>query len=227
MSTTITQVANTTSIRSAEFVRLTINTATSEIYTFSSSFRNELIYFDPNNVPVLPADTSTSTVYTSSTFSCLGGLMQVGEQHRDLRATSFDTNLVIVGLDPGGYNSHADPGGANTTSSNIARVLSRPIRGSVIEIYRGFYNSSYQLVNFVQRFRGIVTGYNITEEIQDGFDTFSIALNCSSYKRVLENNIGGRRTNSNEWDTFYAGADTSMANIEALHGTEFNFGKAV
>jgi hypothetical protein len=227
MTTSITQVANTTSIRSAEFVRLTITTATSEVYTFSSSYRNELIYFDPSGQPVLPDARSTSTIYTSSTFSCLGGLMQVGEQHRDLRATSFDTNIVVTGLDPGGYASHDDPGGANTTGSNIYRVLSRPIRGSIIEIYRGFYDNNYNLVNFVQRFRGVVTGFNIDESIQDGMDMFSVALNCSSYKRVLENNIGGRRTNNNEWTNFYAGADTSMSNIEALSGTEFNFGRTV
>jgi hypothetical protein len=227
MTTAITQVANTTSIRSAEFVRLTITTtATSQVYTFSSSYRNELIYFDTNNVPTLPANRGGG-VYTSSTFSCLGGLMQVGEQHRDLRVTSFDTNVVITGLDPGGYDSHGDPGGANTTGSNIYRVLSSPIRGSIIEIYRGFYDNNYNLVNFVQRFRGVVTGYQITEEIQDGMDMFSVALNCSSYKRILENNIGGRRTNNNEWTNFYAGADTSMSNIEALSGTEFNFGKTV
>ena len=230
MPTSIPQVANTTSIRSAEFVRLTITsttTSTANIYTFSSSYRQETVYIGSDQTPyTTPPSTGT---YTTSTFSALGGLMAVGEQHRDLRATSFDTNITLTGLDPAGYSSHDDPGGANTTMSNIALVLSTPIRGSQIEIFRGFYNNNYQLVNFVPRFKGIITGYTIAEDVHDSTDIFSITVNCSSYKRVLENNIGGRRTNSNEWALYddYYGTDTSMVSIERLSGALFDFGKKV
>jgi hypothetical protein len=232
MPTSITSVANTSSVRTAEFVRMTVtytDATPTETYTFSSSYRPELIYFDPAGTPVLPDAINTTTVYTSSTFSCLGGLLGVGEQHRDLRATSFDTSITVTGLDPAGYSSHDDPGGASTTASNIALVLSKPIRGSQIEIFRGFYNKNYTLESIVRRFKGVVTGYTITEDVQDGHDIFTVSVNCSSYKKVLENNIGGRRTNSITWNQFtpYYGTDTSMANIEKLNGALFDFGKKV
>jgi hypothetical protein len=226
----IPSVANTTSIRSAEFVRLTIQsttTATESIYTFSSSYQTENVYVDSDgDITVTPPNTGT---YTTSTFLPMGGLLGVGEQHRDLRATSFDTNITLTGLDPAGYSSHDDPGGANTTASNIALVLSTPIRGSEIEIFRGFYNTNYNLVEFVPRFKGIITGYTIQEDVQDGRDIFTVNVNCSSYKKVLENNVGGRRTNSNEWEQYvsFYGTDTSMVNIEKLNGSLFDFGKKV
>jgi hypothetical protein len=238
MPTTIPQVANTTSIRSAEFVRMSIssnNTSTVDVYTFSSSYRAETLWEEfvvgtdaptGNWATTEPLSPGFGVYWSSGTFTCLGGLMAVGDQHRDLRATSYDTSITVTGMDPAGYSSHEDPGGANTTMSNIALVLSTPIRGSDIEIFRGFYNSNYEMVNFVPRFKGIVTGYTISEDIQDGTDIFAVTVNCSSYKRVLENNIGGRRTNSNEW-AIYDDTDTSMNNIEKLSGALFDFGKKV
>jgi hypothetical protein len=164
---------------------------------------------------------STST-YTFSTaykieivdgveYTPLGGLLGIGQQQRDLQVTSFDTTLSLSGIDP----------------SNIQLVLGTPIRGSKIEIFRGFYNEDYEIVNFVRRFTGVVTGYNIAEEREANNNTFSVAINCSSYKTVLENNIGGRRTNRDTWDYFYGRSDTSMDNVDKLNGAYFDFGVPV
>jgi hypothetical protein len=192
MSTTITNVVNTSSIISAEFVKLTIvTTSTSTVYTFSTSYKNETV----NGV----------------VFKALGGLVQVGQQQRDLKVSAFDTNVALVGIDP----------------ANINLVLANPIRGSEIEISRGFYDAGYNLINTVKRFTGIVTSYTIEENRQDRDDTFGIVISCSNYKTVLENNVGGRRTNRDDWTRLYGTTDTSMDAVEKLNGAYFDFGVPV
>jgi hypothetical protein len=190
MSTVIPEVIATPKVKSAEFIKLTVNTST---YTFSSSYCAETI--------------------NGQRYTPVGGLLQIGQQNRDLRATSADTTISLSGLDP----------------DNIYLVLGEPIRGSEVEIYRGFYNNNYQLGNVVKRFTGIVTSYNVSEEFNNdaNMDLFSVSISCSSYKVVLENNVGGRRTNQDTWDYWYAGADTSMANVSKLNGAYFDFGVPV
>ena len=196
MSTPIPEVVATARVRSAEFIKLTVNNgSTSTVYTFSTSYRAETI--------------------NGQRYTPVGGLLQIGQQNRDLRATSADTTIALSGIDP----------------DNIFLVLGTPIRGSEVEIYRGFYNDSYILstATVVKRFTGIVTSYNVSEDhdAESNTDMFSVAINCSSYKTVLENNIGGRRTNQDSWDIFYNGTDTSMVNVPKLNGAYFDFGVPV
>jgi hypothetical protein len=195
MSTTIAQVQNVPVVRSAEFVKLTISVEGEDdiVHTFSTSYRHEIV--------------------DGVDYSPLGGLLGIGEQHRDLRVTSFDTAISLSGVDPNQFQSE-----------NIYIVLNEQIRGSQVEIYRGFYDDDYTLSNFVPRFKGIVTGYNVSEQRERDQDMFNITINCSSYKMVLENNVGGRRTNSVTWKYWYNGQDTSMDNIEKLSGAYFDFG---
>jgi hypothetical protein len=168
------------------------------------------------------ATTSTSTVYTFSTsykhetiegvdYTPLGGLVAVGQQQRDLKVTGFDTAVTLVGVDP----------------ANINLVLATPLRGSTIVLHRGFYNSNHIISTAYKRFTGIVTGYNISEEREGDNDTFTVSISCSSYKTVLENNIGGRRTNRDTWSYLYGNTDTSMDSVERLNGAYFDFGVPV
>lgn len=181
-------------VNNAEFVKLTIyneygNTANSNVYTFSSSYKEETI---------------GNTVYTP-----LGGLLGVGIQQRDIRVTSADTSLSLSGID----------------GNNMYNVLSSKIRGSKVEITRGFYDNNYVLSNTAQRFTGIVTSYNITEERVDQTDNFTITLNASSFKNTLENRVAGRKTNSESWK-LYNPTDTSMDRVPSLADQKFDFGKA-
>jgi hypothetical protein len=196
MSTPIPEVVDTARVRSAEFIKLTVvDGSTSTVYTFSSSYKAETI--------------------AGQRYTPVGGLLQIGQQNRDLRATSADTSISLTGIDP----------------DNIFLVLGTPVRGSEVEIYRGFYNDAYVLstATVVKRFTGIVTSYNISEDFDQeaNTDVFTVAINCSSYKTVLENNVGGRRTNQESWDVFYNGTDTSMVNVPKLNGAYFNFGVPV
>lgn len=169
---------------------------------------------------IINLDGSTSVHTFSSSYKteiideteylALGGLLNIGAQQRDLRVTSFDTTITLSGLE----------------SENIYIVLKTPIKGSLIEIFRGFYDNNYNLVNTVRRFNGVITSYTITEDRQDITDNFVISVNCSSYKTILENRVAGRKTNTNSWKEFYP-EDVSMDKVSALDNVYFDFGKPV
>ena len=190
----IPQVNGTPYVNNAEFVKLTLVRADhdpDEIYTFSSSYKQE--------------------TFNSTTFTPLGGLLNVSTQQRDLRVTSYDTTISLLGVDP----------------TNIYVVLSSDflIKGSKIELWRGFYDDNYILTNTVLRYTGIITSYTVQEtvDMDSMSDSYIIALNCSNYKTVLENRIAGRNTNSSSWKEFNP-TDTSMDSVAGLVNAVFDFG---
>jgi len=170
---------------------------------------------------------NTTTAYTFSSsykdetidsvvYKALGGLMGVGMQQRDIRVTSFDTAITLSGIG----------------SENIFAVLGTKIKGSLVEVYRGFYGPTYVLENVVLRFNGVVTSYTISEDFvaDERKDNFIVTVNCSSYKTVLENRIAGRQTSPNHWNEYIGSAsikDTAMTNIPNLINAYFDFGKPV
>tara|TARA_R110002126_G_scaffold176105_1_gene324722 strand:+ start:102 stop:773 length:672 start_codon:yes stop_codon:yes gene_type:complete len=190
----IPAVANNKSlVNNAEFVKLTIyneygNTANSNVYTFSSSYKEETI--------------------DGQAYSPLGGLLAVGVQQRDIRVTSADTTIALSGV----------------SGNNIYVVLDNKIRGSKLEITRGFYDNNYNLTSNAHRFTGIVTNYQITEERQDQDDNYTVSLMASSFKSILENRIAGRKTNSESWKE-YNPTDTSMDRVPSLADRAFSFGQ--
>ena len=166
-------------------------------------------------------NTANTSVYTFSSaykeetidgqvYSPMGGLLAVGVQQRDLRVTSADTSLSLSGID----------------GNNIYVVLATKIKGSKLEIIRGFYDDNYNLSNTANRFSGIVTSYNITEDRQDQDDNFTVTINASSFKSVLENRVAGRKTNQSSWQVYYP-TDTSMNRVWSIAGTTFDFGAPV
>ena len=169
---------------------------------------NEYANTANNNVYTFSSSYQTETI-DGQAYTPLGGLLGVGIQQRDIRVTSADTSISLSGID----------------GNNMAVVLGSKIRGSEVEIIRGFYNNNYILSNTAQRFTGIVTSYNISEERQDNDDNFTITLNASSFKSVLENRIAGRKTNSESWKEFNP-TDTSMDRVPSIADRQFDFGQA-
>lgn len=156
-----------------------------------------------------------SSAYREETFggyayNPLGGLLAVGIQQRDLRVTSADTTISLSGI----------------SGNNMQLVLDNTIKGSTVEIYRGFYSNNYVLdtANVAKRFTGVVTSYNITEDRQDQDDNFTVTVSCSSFKTTLENRIAGRKTNMQSWQVFNS-TDSSMNNVYSIAGQSFDFGK--
>lgn len=184
---------NATQINNAEFVKLTIfneygNNANTTTLTFSSSYKEETI--------------------GNTTYDPLGGLLAVGAQSRNLRATSGETTIALSGID----------------GNNIFNALATKIRGSEVEVLRGFYNNNMVLTNTYPRFKGIVTSYAISEERESTIDNFTVSIGASSYKTVLENRIAGRKTNKESWQ-FFNPNDTSMDQVYAISGVSFDFGQ--
>ena len=181
-------------IRQAEFVRLTVGTSAT-VYTFCNA--------------------AAPITVSGITFTNLGALLNVGDVQRDMRATSDDMTIALTGID----------------TANVALILSSDIKGSLVEVWRGFFDSNNQIITtpttqFFKRYQGIINNVSITEdfnsELRTRIATCSIA--CSSMRRVLENRLGGLKTNQSSWQFFYPG-DTSMDRVATIANTYFDFGK--
>lgn len=146
-------------------------------------------------------------------YLALASYLNVSSKIRDLSVTSSQTTVSLSGVE----------------GSNIALVLGSNLKGSTVEIYRGFYDSNYQLTNVYKRFTGIVTAYSVSEDLVTGDDplnNFIVTINVSSYNELLENRVTGRKTNKSSWQVF-SPLDSSMNNVQALLDQTFNFGQEV
>jgi hypothetical protein len=181
-------------IRHAEFVKLTVGTAAT-VYTFCNA--------------------AAPITVGGITFNNLGALLNVGDVQRDMRSTSDDMTIALTGIEP----------------ANISVILSNDIKGSLVEVWRGFFDSNNQIITtpttqFFKRYQGIINSVSITEdfnsELRTRIATCSIA--CSSMRRILENRLGGVKTNQSSWQFLYPG-DTSMNRVATIANTYFDFGK--
>jgi hypothetical protein len=181
-------------INHAEFVKLTVGTA-GTVYTFCNA--------------------AAPITVGGITFSNLGALLNVGDVQRDMRSTSDDMTIALTGIDP----------------ANIALILSNDIKGSLVEVWRGFFTSNNQIITtpttqFFKRYQGIINSVAITEDFNSEARTriATCSISCSSMRRVLENRLGGVKTNQSSWQFLYPG-DTSMNRVATIANTYFDFGK--
>jgi hypothetical protein len=198
MTTVINEVNNKTSIKSAEFVEwIKYDLATDQPtrYYFSTAYKDENIIVDGVN----------------RVFDSLGGLVQIGTQQRDIKATQFETSIILMGVDP----------------ESVFLVVDRATKGSSIRIWRGFYDDNLTLTKTYLRFTGTVTSYTTDEEYKLQENTMNLVLNCSANKYLLEGMFSGRKTNTNSWaQKLPSGVtDTAMSQVASLSGTAFDFGK--
>jgi len=148
------------------------------------------------------------------TFSNLGALLNVGDVQRDIKATSDDMSIALTGID----------------SANVALILSNDIKGSLIEVWRGFFDSNNQIITtpttqFFKRYQGIINSVSITEDFNAEARTriATCSISCSSMRRILENRLSGVKTNQSNWQFIYSG-DTSMNRVSEISNTFFDFG---
>jgi len=149
------------------------------------------------------------------TFSNLGALLTVGDVQRDMRSTSDDMTISLTGID----------------SANISIILGNDIKGSLVEVWRGFLDSDNQIITspsqqFFKRYQGIINSVSISENFNTQMRTriATCSISCSSMRRVLENRLSGIKTNPSSWQVFYAG-DTSMDRVNTIANTYFDFGR--
>ena len=167
----------------------------------------------PSNVYTFCNAAAPITV-NGTTFTNLGSLLSISEIKRDIKANSSDLNISLTGVD----------------GTNVSIVLSSDIKGSRIEIWRGFLDSDNQIITtptqqFFKRYQGIVSNYSITEDWNEQLRSrvATVGLSCASFRTILENRVGGVRTTPKIWQVFYPG-DTSMNRVPAIAGSYFDFG---
>jgi len=148
------------------------------------------------------------------TFSNLGMLLQLGDIPQDIKSTSDDITISLTGIDP----------------TNVGLILSSNIKGSTVEIWRGFLDSNNQIITspttqFFKRYTGIINSVGISEDFDDQARTrvATCTISCTSMRKVLENRIAGLRTNQKSWQFFYP-SDTSMNRVAAISNQYFDFG---
>lgn len=148
------------------------------------------------------------------TFANLGALLNVGDVQRDIKATSDDMTIALTGIDP----------------TNVGIILGNDIKGSLVEVWRGFFDSNNQIITtpttqFFKRYQGIINSVSITEDFNSEARTriATCSISCSSMRRILENRLSGVKTNKNNWQFIYLG-DTSMNRVAEISNTYFDFG---
>jgi hypothetical protein len=188
---------NSASITHGEFVKLVTASAT---YTFCNA--------------------AAAITVGGNTFSGLGSLLSVGAVNREIKATSVDMVIGLIGIDP----------------TNVNLVLGADIKGSTLEVWRGFFDSNYQIITspstqFFKRYQGIVSNISLTEDWNENIRsrTVTASISCTSFRAILENKISGIRTNINSWQQLYPSdpllpRDASMSRVAAISGQYFDFG---
>jgi hypothetical protein len=148
-------------------------------------------------------------------FIGMGGLLQLGDVQRDIKSTSDDLVLSITGIDP----------------NYVQIILSNDIKGSLVEVWRGFLDSDNQIIEtptqqFFKRYQGIVNNVAINEDFREKERTrvATCVISCASFRTILENRMAGTITNPVNWKTNYPN-DTSMDRVPSIVSIYFDFGK--
>lgn len=172
----------------------------------------------PDETFLLTSAPSSITVpeVDAQPFAGLGQIVRVGDATRDIKSTANETIFTLVGID----------------TAMLGLVLSKNIKGSQIEAWKGFFGTDGVLLTtggtggLYQFFNGYITSFGITEEWMEEARAYVglIALSASSIQMILQNRTAGRYTNNNAWQFFTPG-DTSMNRVSFITTINYQFGK--
>jgi hypothetical protein len=176
---------------------------------------------DASNVIQIYRLASTPSVLTipavdSEPFDALGPLVKVGDATRDIKSTANETSITLVGIE----------------SAQLGWVLSNKIKGSLVEMWHGFFDANNELITtggtggLYKFFTGYVNSFNITEQWFEEARMYYGVINvtASSIQIILQNGTAGRYTNNNSWQ-FFADGDTSMDRVSVIQNINYFFGK--
>ena len=166
---------------------------------------------------------STPSVLTipavdSQPFDALGALVKVGDVQRDIKSTANETSITLIGID----------------TAQLGWVLSNKIKGSLIEMWHGFFDTNNELITtggtggLYKFFTGYVNSFNITEQWFEDARMYygAISVTASSIQIILQNGTSGRYTNNNSWQ-FFNSTDNSMDRVSVIQNINYFFGKDV
>ena len=194
MTTTMTALSSA-NINHAEFIRMIVGKTSPTTYTFCNA--------------------AGPVTVSGITFSGLGSLLSLGDIQQDIKASSDDLMIALVGIDP----------------ANISLILSSDIKGSSVEVWRGFLDSDNQIITspstqFFKRYTGIISNVSITEDWNDQLRsrTATCSISCCSMRKVLDSRVAGMRTNQKSWQFVYGASETSMNRVSLISNQFFDFG---
>jgi len=152
--------------------------------------------------------------YNTNTYTELGAFLSISDMTEDIKTINGDITLQLTGIP--------------SNQDYMAEVLTTPIKGGEVTVYRAFFNDDYSLDsgNVFQRFKGIITNFAIeeTENILEGSLTSTIGISCASINTILENKVSGQRTAPVDRDKFYPG-DQTFYRVPELQNVQFDFGR--
>jgi hypothetical protein len=133
-------------------------------------------------------------VYDGNTYQALAGFLTVSEIQNNISNANDEIQVSLSAIPP----------------NYIAAVLSEPIKGGEINIYRAFFDYRTQevIANAVyKRFTGVISNYSVQEDINtEGASpeiNHNITIIASSIMGILENKVSGRRTNQEDYQIFW------------------------
>lgn len=162
------------------------------------------------------ASSLTIPAVDAQPFSGLGVLVRVGDATRDIKSTANETTFTVVGID----------------TAMLGFVLGQQIKGSKIEAWKGFFDTSGNLITgggtggLYQFFNGYISTFSISEQwIEEAREFVGvITMSASSIQIILQNRVAGRYTNNNSWQ-FFAPNDTAMNRVAFISTINYLFGK--
>ena len=166
----------------------------------------------PNFSTAYLSDYNIPLTYDGQTYTNIGNLLSVSSVASELKPSRGELTISLSGV----------------PSGDISTILSKEIKGSSIWIYRAYFNAqTNQAIDFggsdnrQLHFKGIVTNYSITDDIDlgAGIATSTITLTCNSAVETLSTKVSGRRTNQAD----FPGVN-DMSRVQALANSNFNFG---
>lgn len=181
-----------------------------DLSSYRSIQTNLFVKLDIPGYSVLTfSDYHKNYTISGTNYTGLGQLLNVGNTDDNLRAAPSEISLSISGI----------------PSGNVSDIISNRIKGSECKIYRGFFNvDTGELLsisgNPAGKFQGVVSNYDITDDLEIGSDTgtVTLTLTVTSVVEMLSNKITGRRTNAADFPS------GDMARVLPLQKSNFNFG---
>jgi hypothetical protein len=168
------------------------------------------------SIPGKPVETFSdyhrSYSFGGNTYQGLGSLLNITDINDNLRASADEIAVSISGI----------------PSQNVNLILNNKIKGSRLEIFRGYFNPITaapiaQVPTPLAIFRGVVSNFEISDELEGDTGSVVLIITVSNFISLLENKFAGRRTSPSDQDFFFPG-DKSFDRVPALSKSNFNFG---
>lgn len=186
-----------------------------DLTSYSNIQTNLFVKLDIPDYEVLTfSDYHKAITLEGDVYDGLGQLLAVGNTSSNLRATPGEITIGISGI----------------PTANITDILDNRVKGSSVKIYRAFFDvTTGELIsmegNPAGKFQGVVSNFEINDDLDIGADTgtITLTLTVTSVVELLNNKITGRRTNPLDQKQFFPD-DLSMDRVPSLAKSNFNFG---